>query len=266
LLILTDFSDAAFRAAEYAFNLAGQLGVEKVILYNAYRTIAQGTEFWVPAPKIDNQIYIDTMEALGLIHDQLQNLVSNNNIQLELLAEDVYLPERINTLCADRHIDLVAMGVSGKSNLETLFMGSNTSQVLKVSEYPVLIVPKETIVGKPVESIAFATDQEIFTPRTIGRLTGLLGKLNPVVYVVDMAGDRRSDDWIPDVLKSYHPKFFRVEQGDLVKGALEYANQEKISMIITVPQSQSLLSSIFHKSLSKELAYNARLPLISIPS
>lgn len=265
MLILTDFSDAAFRAAEYAVNFAGQLGIDKVILYNAYRTIAQGSDFWVPAPKVDNEIYIETMEALGTVHDQLEAMMSNSNIQLELLAEDVYLPERINGLCKERNIDLIAMGVSGKSSLETLFMGSNTSNVLKVSTYPVLIIPQETIVGKPVNSVAFATDQEVFSKKTLGRLELLLEKLKPTVYVVDMANDRRSNDWIPDVLKPYNPEFYYVNEGDVVKGALEFASQQKISMIITVPQQHSLLSSIFHKSLSKELAYNAKLPLISIP-
>ncbi|RFS21794.1 universal stress protein [Chitinophaga silvatica] len=265
MLLLTDFSEAAFRAAEYAVNFAGLVGIEKVILYNAYRTIAQGSDFWVPAPKVDNEIFVETMEALGLVHDQLEVMMTNNNIQVEVLAEDVYLPERINGLCKEKGIDIIAMGVSGKSSLETLFMGSNTSQVLKVSEYPVLIVPQETLVGRSINSVVFATDQEVFSKKTLGRLELLLSKLKPTVYVVDMANDKRSNDWIPDVLKPYHPTFYYVEGGDVVKGALEFASEQKISMIITIPQQQSLLSSIFHKSLSKELAYNAKLPLISIP-
>ncbi|SEB11045.1 Nucleotide-binding universal stress protein, UspA family [Chitinophaga terrae (ex Kim and Jung 2007)] len=265
MLILTDFSDAAFRAAEYAINFAGQLGIEKAILYHAYRTIAQGTDFWVPAPKVDNQIYIDTMEALGLLHDQLENVRTANQVKLEILAEDAFLPERINSLCKEQGVSLVAMGVSGKSNLDSLFMGSNTSQVLKESDCTVLIVPNETVV-KPVESVAFATDVEVFTQPVLDTLATFLNSLKPGVYVIDTSVDKRSNDWIPDVLKAYQPQFFHTKEGDVVKGALEFASQHKVSMIITVPQQQSFLSSIFHKSISKELAYNARLPLLSIPS
>jgi hypothetical protein len=44
MLILTDFSENAFRAAEYACELAGLFSTRRIVLYHAYRVL-KASEF-----------------------------------------------------------------------------------------------------------------------------------------------------------------------------------------------------------------------------
>ena len=73
VLILTDLSEAAFRAAEYVCSLADQLLIGRIVLYHAYEMIITPTEVPMPPVKNDEELYLDSMEALGLMRDRLRN-------------------------------------------------------------------------------------------------------------------------------------------------------------------------------------------------
>ncbi|WP_113618714.1 universal stress protein [Chitinophaga flava] len=274
MLILTDFSDAAFRAAEYASNLANKLQVERIILYHAYRTIIAGSEFPVPTPKMDNLVYVENMESLAAIQDQLR-LMIDADIKYDLLAEETYLPDHLNKLCKEKEVDLVVMGISGKSNLEHFFMGSNTSQVMKTSEYPVLVVPKDAIVGKDIKSIIFSTDLRNISKSSAQQLYHFLDLFKPEVHVVNVepvSEEKYSPETkeqisqLHDLLEQYNPTFHYMNGNNVVEGVLEFSREHHASLIVTVPKKHSFISSIFHKSISKELAYNSQVPLLSIPA
>src|SRR5258705_6879147 len=154
ILILTDFSDAAFRAAEYGCNLTGLLQINRIVLFHAFQTIAVTTDMPVYPVKTEYEVYRESMEALGLLHDRLKPIVGKD-VKIELLAVDAVLPEMINQQCREQNIDMIVMGVSGKSGLEKLLMGSTTARMLQTSEFPILIVPKEAKFGKEIKTIVF---------------------------------------------------------------------------------------------------------------
>ncbi|MBC9909228.1 universal stress protein [Chitinophaga varians] len=274
ILILTDFSDAAFRAAEYATSLAPLLGLERLILYHAYRTMVQGTELPVPTPHVENMLHLENMEKLASLQDQLR-MMTDADPKYELLAEDAFLPDQLNKLCKESDVGLVVMGVAGKTGLQQFFMGSNTSQVLKISEYPVLVVPQEAPVGKGISSVVFSTDLQNISHASLEQLYRFLDLLHPEVHVVNVepaATDKYSDDTraqitrLHDVLEKYTPAFHYVTGTHVADSVLEFAKEQHASMIVTVPKKHSFISSIFHKSISKELAYNSPVPLLSIPA
>lgn len=274
LLILTDFSDAAFRAAEYATSLAPALGVERMILYHAYRTMVQGSDVPVPAPQVENLLYVENMEKLAALQDQLR-MMTDADPAYELLAEDAFLPDQLNGLCKERDVALVVMGVEGKTGLQQFFMGSTTSQVLKVSEYPVLVVPKEAAVGKGISSVVFSTDLQNISKTSLDQLYRFLDLFHPEVHVVNVeppAADKYTDDTkkqitaLHEVLERYTPAFHYVTGTHIADSVLEFAREHHASLIVTVPKKHSFISSIFHKSISKELAYNSPVPLLSIPA
>ncbi|MFY0255482.1 universal stress protein [Chitinophaga sp. 30R24] len=274
MLLLTDFSDAAFRAAEYGSNLAGFLHVDKLILYHTYRTIAEGIEFPVPSPKVSGQLYLENMQALAAMQDQLRMVVAGD-ISYELLAEDAFLPKRINQLCKEQGVEIIVMGVSGKSNKDGLFMGANTSRLLKASKYPVLIVPKDTYVSGSVKSVVFSTDFQELPSAAANQLCRFLDAVEASVHVVNVSPEIAEQyltknkvhlEWLRQLLEKYHPDFHYIVGNDVVKGILDFSREHHVSMMITVPRQHAFLSAIFHKSISKELAYNTQLPLLSLPA
>ena len=275
MLILSDFSEAAFRAAEYACALTGLLQIDRIVLFHAYQSIVATMDLPLATVKNDGQIYLESMEELGLLHDRLKPLVGQA-VKIDLLAVDAVLPEMINQQCREQDIDMIVMGVSGKSGLEKLLMGSTTSRVLETSEFPVLIVPREAPVGREVKTIVFTTDLMDIAAIPVDRLYSFLDAFKAELCVVNVEATAEEGKYSPEkketiaglhrLLEKYRSSFYFLEGDDTVESILICAKDHKASLIITVPKKRSFLSAIFHKSISKSLAYNSSIPLLSLPA
>ncbi|SFD88314.1 Nucleotide-binding universal stress protein, UspA family [Chitinophaga sp. CF118] len=275
MLILTDFSEAALRAAEYACELVDTLQIRRIVLYHAYQTVVGGTDLPIATAMNDQEIYLKSMEALGMMHDRLKSLVGQT-VKIDMLAEDTsFLPDLLNQLCRKEAIDLIVMGVSGKSALEKLFMGNVTAQTLRSSEFPVLIVPQDTIIGRAIKGIVLTTDLKDFSTIPVTLLYQFLDAFPAEINVVNITTEseekysletEESIKELHSVLEKYQPAFHYIKGEDIVPDILSFTEQHKASLIITVPKKHGFLSTIFHKSISKKLAYNSPVPLLSLPA
>ena len=120
LLILTDFSDAAFHAAEYACKMMTVLQTERIILYHAYQVFDETTSLPVAEIK-ESDLHKENMLALGALKEQLKPMVPSH-VNIDVFAADASLPETLNDWCREQSVDLVVMGSSGKSGF-TKFNG-----------------------------------------------------------------------------------------------------------------------------------------------
>jgi nucleotide-binding universal stress UspA family protein len=273
MLILSDFSEAAFRAAEYACGLTSPLQINKIVLYHAYETMVPGTDVPVYIPQGEQQIYMESMEALGLLHDRIKSMVDDST-QIDLLAEDTTLSDRINSLCSEKGIDFIVMGVSGKSGLEKL-LGSTAIEILKISDLPVLVVPNEALIGRGIKTIVFTTDLKESSTVPVNQLNTFLEAFKADIHVANVKSSEAAEKYTPemeasiavlhDIMDKYHASFHYITGDNIVDEILNFADQNKASLIITVPKKHSFFSALFHKSISKKLAYNSRVPLLCLP-
>ncbi|CAL1521278.1 universal stress protein [Chitinophaga sp. MM2321] len=274
MLILTDFSDAAFRAAEYGCQLADSLGIKRIVLYHAYQTMVTGTDLPVTTSKNNHDIYLENMEALGLLHDQLKSM-SGHAVAIDLLADNTPLHSIINQRCREEEIDIIVMGVSGKSDLEKLLIGSTTTQILETSEVPVLVVPKGTFIGKGIKTIVFTTDLKDPATVPVEQLYKFLDAFPADLCVVNVApaGEEKylsetkeAIASLHNLLEKYQPTFHYINEDDTVKGILAFSEQQHASLIMAVPKRHSTFASLFRRSISKKLAYDSSIPLLSLPA
>ncbi|WP_158563312.1 universal stress protein [Chitinophaga silvatica] len=274
MLIFTDFSENAFRAAEYGAFVAGSLQIERIILYSAYQALLVGTDLPNSYIKNSQEIYLETMENLGLLHDRVKTM-TDGKIKVDMVAEETTLPGTINNFMKTEGVDIAVMGVSGKAGIEKLLLGSTTSKMIEASDVPVLIVPKETPIGHKFNSIIFTTDLKDATVVPVHQLYKFLDAFPVPVRVVNVespAKDSRFDintkEAITDLHKifaKYNAAFDYLDDRDIVDTVLDYADRYEASMIIMVPKKQGFFASIFNKSISKKLAYHSNIPMLSLP-
>lgn len=272
ILILTDFSENAFRAAEYVCTLAGPLRVDRVVLYRAYQTVIVGTD--MPATLDGSQIYIDSMQQLRLVRDRLKPML-DGQVRIDLVAEDAYLPDRINPLCREQAIDIIAMGISGKSAIEKLLLGSTTTSIQRTSEFPVLMVPGDAGVGKPLRSIMFSADlHDDLHTETANQLFELLDVFKADLHVAHVEADEEqklSDQKrgllsnLRSMLAGYNPNFHFVQGEDIADRILALSHDFQASMIVTIHRQHGFFSSLFRQRISKKLIYDSQIPLLSLP-
>lgn len=274
VFILTDFSEAAFRAAEYICSLADQLLIRRIVLYHAYEMVITPTEVPMPPVKSDEELYLDSMEALGLMRDRLRSKLQDT-IAIDMQAENMFSPETINQRCKEQQIDLAVMGISGKSDLDRLMTGSITARMLEKCRLPLLLVPEETVVGREIKTIVFATDLKDIDMIPAAQLYSFLDVFKAEVHVVN-AGPAKVHEYVPEsrreavdglhkLLDKYRSSFYYIDGDNVVDSVLTFAGEHHASMIIAIPKKHSFLSGIFHKSVSKRMAYNSQIPLLCLP-
>lgn len=270
MLILTDFSENAFRAAEYACAWTGPLQIERIVLFHAYQSFIGGTE--MPVVMDGHQIYLDSLQELGLLHDRIKSMV-DHGLTIELIVEDTILSDRINSLCKEKDIDMVVMGVTGKSGLEKLLVGSTTDQMIRIIKFPLLIVYNESAIGTKVKTIVLPLDLKEFPDNQTDHLLNILGSFNADLHLLNVRPQNESKpiaypesfSKLHNLLSQYNPTFHFIEGEDITEQILDFCALHHASLIIMVHRKYDFFSELFHRSISKNLAHTAHFPILCLP-
>ncbi|ELZ92638.1 UspA domain-containing protein [Haloferax sulfurifontis ATCC BAA-897] len=132
ILVPTDGSAHATRAAEYAVDLAATYGASLHVLY-----VVDVRTGHADAPVDDDDSQTRGEAAVGDIAAR----AADRDVPVETEIR-VGLPhETIIDYGEERDIDLVVMGTHGTSGLERYLLGSVAERVVRLSDVPVLCVP-----------------------------------------------------------------------------------------------------------------------------
>jgi len=276
ILVLTDFSNVALRAANYAIHLANQLHSKRIILFNAYQSLEPVANVPVTPelPVIQanpDELYKESTMQL----DNLRSLLEPTapDIIIDTMSDDDILEEAVKKLISKEHVDLVVAGLADKSNLEKFLVGSHSIRVMENGDYPLVIVPEDAKIT-PLERVLLAVDFDMLRRgKSLPRLVEILNNLHVELFVVNVASDEGySDETKEDIkhvhqlLDRYHPSINYIEDSNVVNSINEFADRHDISLIIAIHEKKSLLATIFQKSVSKQLAWQSNVPLLIIPA
>lgn len=175
------------------------------------------------------------MESLGMLQDRLKPMLEDA-VTIDLLAENTALADLvdlINQRSGKESIGMIVMGVSDKSGLERFLLGSTTTKVLRAGEWPVLIVPPDTLLGRAIKTIVLTSDlkevDSIPTHQLYDFLNALPGKLH-LLNVERKTAEKYSPEMekaiagLHELLEKYDPFFHYTNGDDIAKEILAFAN------------------------------------------
>jgi len=148
ILFPTEFSAHAVDIFQYALHLA-KVNKASITLLHAFNVPLN------PKEGI-NELGNQNLEALQEFAAEYTPK-EYKSVQIDCIAEMGFPADAILSLSQDEDIDLVVMGMKGKTNVLEAFFGSVTLDVVSRIETPVFLVPS-TNRFKQIERIAFATD------------------------------------------------------------------------------------------------------------
>jgi universal stress protein A len=138
ILVPVDFSDTAHHLSQYAL-LVGNTFRAKLFVLHVVSQLEDFTGIYVPHISLEN-VMEEMREFAG---SELEKFCSENfkgKVKYEaLLAEgDAY--REILKIEQEKKIDLIVMGIHGKSGLDRIFFGSTTERVLRGASCPVMTI------------------------------------------------------------------------------------------------------------------------------
>jgi nucleotide-binding universal stress UspA family protein len=154
LLVLTDFSDRAKHAVDFAEAIALKTHSE-ILLFNAFYVPEIVTPESTVYPSV---IERDHMQQLELLAKEIRGRNKEEELSVKYMDAPGDIASNIGHILLTHPIWLIIMGEKLKEGLiSRLFLGSNAREVIDVATCPVLLVPEKSIVNT-IKRIVFALD------------------------------------------------------------------------------------------------------------
>jgi nucleotide-binding universal stress UspA family protein len=268
ILLMTDFSDNAKNAIRYAIGMFGE--DSKYILLNTFIVRENSGSFM----SIADRVVDISKEGLKKELDYIYSIFPQYS---NLKIKDTYAKggaiDGITALKEKQSIDLIVMGTKGASGLKKFLIGSVTASVVKGTGIPVLIIP-EKAVYKPLEKVVFAADSpNIEDADILNPLTLIIQKFNAELCLLNVIKEEEITEETPfQKIKSLlSPNLQDVKissatiKGEEVSEAIEaYCEENSVDLLTIVAHHNRFFDRLFHKSVSQELVFHAKLPILAL--
>ncbi len=256
VLVPVDFSETSLHAATYAAQLlSGHFGVT-MVLYHNYTKDAEADEALV------------TLEILKT------KLVQKFTIDIEILSykEDDFVTG-LERAVRHRNANLVIMGITERSALGQIFIGSNALKFAETKSCPVLIIPEQAIY-KEINNALLASDFKntyISTPSEpikdilkIFRPKLHIINVDPTHYISLTEAHETEKATLREMFAIFNPEFYFMRLHDVDEAINMFAEEKNIDLIITIQHNYTFMEKLFKRSHTKSITYDSNVPILVV--
>ena len=266
-LVPLDFSDTSLNAAKYAVALSKDISDSEVILYHVYSHISFAT---LTSREEGSRQKVTEAEL-----NEIKSKISEGNNNISIIAEEGSFVESLCDYAMGNSIDMVIMGITGSSRITQVFMGTNTLNVIRHIDIPVMIIPAQ---GKytGLKKVVFTSDfKDVARTTPFASLKKILDIFQPELDILNVDSEHYVEltpeykierDAMEDKLGMYNPNFSFLRSYDFLEGISSFVETKEMDAIITVPKKHGFLSQLFKTSHTKKLAYHSSVPIIAVPA
>jgi nucleotide-binding universal stress UspA family protein len=285
ILVPLDFSEDSAMVAHYALDFARQEDTKICLMHAAFDRLV------IPERTFPGSIETEYYISEQLLKDQQEQARERLNLQLKLIrkiargadisgvsftthtgsAEPAF---EILEYCALFRPDLIVMGSSGSGN-KGFLEGSVSKKVMNNANVPVLAVSHDCDY-KTVTNILYMTDYEKADLEAIQSVIRLFSQRPFRIWVLHLSGEYRMEEAgrqmeeLKNKFKKEEKKgliaFFTEKRVDYRKEVLEFISDHDIHLISFIPHKRNFLEGFFRKVMTKKDLFEAKLPLLAIPS
>ena len=263
-LVPIDYSEASENAVNFALQLSNyNNGI--INLLHVYKPIISNQE-----ELGFEQIEINSRKELEDFKNgiETENLFLPPNTTLINSTFKVgYAAEQILSESLKHDNCLVIMGSTGNTgNMKNIF-GSVSTYVAKNSKTNILVVPKNSKFEIPTK-IAYCTENAQTDAYAIQNLTNFAKKFNSEIHLIHIRNQNEyyQEKEIINMFSNFYPKdmleFAIIDSDDKIASINDYCNKNNIKLLSMRRNSRSVFENLFHKSFTKKMTINSRIPLL----
>lgn len=272
ILVPTDFSPNAVKATQYALKMSRATDC-RVHLLHAYTAFHSAFQSELANQTDEQRAQLGAQKGM---HGFLETLeLTNGDAGISTSIEKADLADAVDHyINGNNETALIVMGTHGASGVKMGLLGSNTYDVAKVANVPLLIMPLNAIDVKPEKVIFFTDYQEADKDTFIGLITlfgGLVRKCTLVHIhegnVPPTANDKQKlAAWKEQLGSAASPVQLDIE---LVHGRESIALVDEILdkhnaslTVLTLVGGRGFFEKLMHKSLAKAIIHQPKTPVL----
>lgn len=274
ILVPIDFSENSIIAARYAREIALENQDELVFLHVYTRHVNKYANFMVHGEHIVDPTIKESEEQLnqlvGVVKEKWPTLV------ISQLFDEGILAEVISKETARNQYKVVVMGTKGASGLESVLIGSNTYDVIRDSQTPILAIPANATAYKK-DTIALLTNFKPGELEVLKQAIPVFGSKFHLLLIhinkqeVDIKIlDKKLTEWIDNIITetgiddvSYTVKnrsHFANSPEKIANGIQTMIRDENIDIILITKSRKTFFQNLFNENIIKEMAMGIVIP------
>lgn len=173
-----------------------------------------------------------------------------------------------------RRPDLVIMGITGRSPIGQVLIGSNTLKFAETRACPVLIVP-EHATYREVKNVMLASDfKNVYDTTPSVPIKNFLKTFRPQLHVVNVDHEhyvaisetyQKEKSDFEEMFKEFNPEFYFMRLFDIDEALSLFAKEKNIDLIIAVQKQHSFFDKLFRRTgTTKRLSYQSEVPVLVV--
>lgn len=267
ILVLTDFSPLASVALRYAARMSHSLDVEYTLLNVVRFDGLPKTNFRMKT--IEKTMVEEAQNEGQILIKELQK-ESKTGVKIKFVTKKGHtVNDVVKRYVQQNPTGLVVMGTQGASSLKKFRLGGTAVSVIETCPVPVLVIPKWATF-KNFEKVVYATDLKN-TKKELDTLLPFASIFKShllMVHVVESM-DKKVELKKMEAEKligasGYKNIWLRVLLDNNIAGAIDgFFKDTKADLLTTFTHELSLYEKLFGLSVTRKLAYQANIPLLT---
>lgn len=273
ILVPTDFSDNAYRAAEYA----ARMGVEQQYNLHILHCYTATSSSFSASECDESEKESMTLKADITMKELLEKLQKEfPNLLISYSNERGLLEEVIPQEAAKKDYAVIVMGTTGSSANKNVFWGSNTAQIIAKTSIPVIAIPEDSASMKS-NKIGLLTNfqaEELITLQEFMQIFNTQIDLD----LIHIYGENDNLETVKDKLNAWSfniRKFNNIQKIGYVMSPVvksqsdldsipevitQLVDKANIDMILVSKSRKSFFKRLFGSSVSKAMALDLHKP------
>lgn len=264
-----DFSETSINAVEYAASLAKAFGVELLLLN--LQQIAPVSS----AVSMGEGITAEVRSNSRIAQQRFKDMCLEIKMEFDLEANfevDISGESLVKTLKPlSGQNTLIVMGSNGADDMYQYFFGSNTYQVIKEAQCPILLIP-EGVSYSLIQKIVFAWDYSEENKFSFSFLYDFMKNFNPVFVFLHIS--KRNTEISLDIFNALRSEIIEVlgvkskiefEQffsENIPETLINFMSKSQANMLSLTYYDRGILRSIFQGNITRDLSETANFPLL----
>lgn len=273
ILFPTDFSDLAQNAFLYALDLARSIDAKLYVLHSYDKPVLSAMHGGQPGTL--NEVY----QSIELSHFEkfqkkirvLKKVADENgydSANMIFLFEEGSVGHVVKQITAKEKIHLIVMGTHGQSGFLDRVIGSNTVDVIKSVQTPVLAVPPHARF-EGIKRVAFTTLFREKDKKPLREALIMAAQVNAKVECLHIRGswtssvEKELDDWRAEFSGRYDINFKLLDKVESIENTItNYILENNVDILAVIKRNRGFFDRLFNESISNNLAFHTKVPII----
>jgi len=274
ILLPTDFSENAYEAIQYALKTFKDIE-SKFYMLHTYMPPVYNAEYLVGSPGLiglGDVIREAAVENLDKLYARIAEEHPNDKHKFVSITSLNTLTNEMSRIVSDEKIDLIVMGTKGATGAKEILFGTNTVDIIKRAECPVIAVPPHFEYEVPKE-ILFPTDYEVdFKTKPLKMLLTIARQHVSSIEVLhvsngyDLSKEQlKNQAKLDKELKGIAHLFHNLHNQDIITAINNFQLKHEMNLLVMVQNKHTFVERLFIEPIIKKIGFHITIPYMVLP-